>query len=239
MTAAPRTYRLAPAAVSRYVRDAMLRALPFQFIPAVALPLVLAPAVHPADRMRFLIMCGLLVIGLVILSMRRWKRTFNSLEYTVTENAIARTQRGMPALEIAFSEVTSVEEHIGKRLEIRTARRWRTIHVFTGTEGYEDLRGRLPFPVRRLSPARTRADMFLTYFGLTVTLMCITVATTSRAALVVVPAGIASVAAMIWAFIAIRRSPNIDLRTKRLSWLALIPMAGLAGRIVLVMRGAI
>jgi hypothetical protein len=158
--------------------------------------------------------------------------------YTITleGQGITRSQRGLPDLTIDQDEIADLLEAPGG-LIVRSEVPYREIHIPRALEGYDELRTLLnqikevqPFPQRPWyfsSPIQI-GGVFLMLAGFLTTVA-------SDNPYVLVPCSVFVIIAFLSCLWLIQRNPQIDTRTKALSWMILLPLFSVVLRLAIIL----
>jgi hypothetical protein len=232
------TYRLFPPAIDRLLRRRFL-VLAAVVVPlAVVIPLVMA--VRSGGNWSVVAMSAPIIaiaLGLGLFrAFRMARRQLESYRLTLDGEAMTRTQWGLPELTVYQDEVTDIVETPGQGLVIRTGDAQKVLVVPALLEGYGELRSLLAnLREIRVLPPRTATWLTAIYVAVglgAAAAMLTALLATDR--LVVVLAGGFAVIVLAASLVQTQRNPTVDMRTKRISWMTLIPLLVLLIRVVSV-----
>lgn len=158
----------------------------------------------------------------------RW----SSYELSLIDDVVIRRQAQTPDIEIRRNQVVSLQETSSGDIIIKTDDRRKFIVVPASLNGREEVREHLAKwqkiellterPILKILP-------IVTALG-TIGAFATTVA--SQNIRVVLPVGFLLIAVLLWSLIEIQRSPHVEARIKRSAWLVLLPLLGVAVKII-------
>lgn len=163
----------------------------------------------------------------------RQKRLYRTFCVEVLDDRIVRTQESLPRLEIAFSEITRLEEVPGQVLTVRTADAQRMIFLPATLERFEELKARLA-AVRPIETKPRRSALPPLYAVAAVPLIGFVVVYRSNSPSLVLPAGAAVIGTLVCCSVMTVRSPHVDARIKKVAWLTALPMLSVAAKMWMV-----
>ena len=170
------------------------------------------------------IVIGSLAIGLFI-GLRRQKEIFESYELELTETHITQRRKNTPDTSIALDEIQEIRKTTNGVLTIKSENRFRSIIVPIQIENRHELESILSDITEiksdekkavtsvgtRMLPFLVMGLMFLVY--------------SAENKWLVGAAGVLTAAILLWSFITMQRSTQLDHRTKRLSWIVMVVLA--------------
>ena len=228
-------HKLLDSAIQRYRKAMQLRVLPMILIAmALALYVSLGPEGDP----------GLVVVSAVLIGgavgfgawrgFRRQLDSLRTLEIVVTDEWIARRQKGFTPLQIDFSDIRRILYVRGRGLTVFGPGMQTFITMPEEIEGFESIRGRLeaahPLEVRdKVSPWARLAPLILILFVAGLAMVAL-----SEDKLVVLGLGIPLVVTLGTGMVMALRSPQLDERTRKGLWIGFVPLIALIMKIVAV-----
>jgi len=155
----------------------------------------------------------------------RQKALFESFTFTITNNLITREQLNTPPISIYFNDIQEIAQHKNGSFTIKGKETVDLIGIPSQIENYSELQKAL----QQIQPIVVKNNVsFLQKYqslkGLLAVGLMISVYTINNK-IIVGLTGSALVALMVWSFIKIRSSKNIDNKTKRSLWWILIVLA--------------
>lgn len=162
------------------------------------------------------------------------RRSLRSYTLVLSNDAIAAHIAGVSNLEIARRDVAAIEERAGYGLLVRS-RRGQLIGVPYELEGFDAVRDDLRswHPIVAAPPKHVWLWSVLVGYGV---LCAFGVLMVSNDALVVVTAGGLLIAALLWGVVVVWRNPAVTAEGRRKMLLAILPIAAIVARIVMVVR---
>jgi hypothetical protein len=232
------TYQLSPAFLAKCRKQALFR---FSFVLPLLAGFGLLLGLQSDDGgTAFLLATPLVVVVLafsVARTLSRQRQSLASCRLWLEDDLLRRTQDGFPEVCIHKDEATELVEIPGIGLGVFTPEKARSITVPEGLEGYDDLKKHLSgwMPIKQM-PSVTDKQMLTR----SVVLMVLVVAGIAVTMLyndpkVVLPVGSLLVFLLLWGFVQIRRSPHVEARIKRTSWIVFFPMVWIFGRVIQVL----
>jgi hypothetical protein len=160
-------------------------------------------------------------------------RTFRIL---LGDDVIRRTQAGYPDIEIARKDVLKIRDIPGHGLILQGPERYQSIAIPEMLEGIEECRAALA----GWRASETAEPTFWSRNASTLTGVAmiggLLVVNLSWDARVVVPVGLALSIVLVWSAWVMRRSPNVDARTRRRAWWVLFVLVWLLVRMYVVVN---
>lgn len=137
---------------------------------------------------------------------------WSSYRLVVADDFVIKQQANMPDVEIELGEIAKlIQTHAG--IEIKTRDRLRVILVSSSLDGYDEVTTTLrQWRDFEDESSRTRQQQLL--LALVVLCECAALAAVmiSQEAIIVLPSGIFVIATMVWGYLELKRSPNVDAR---------------------------
>ena len=167
----------------------------------------------------------------------RQKRLFESYTLTFSNNLITREQLNTPTISIYFNDIKEIVKNRNGSITIRGKNVTDVISVPSQIEDYSQLQDTLT----QIKSFSTKSnDHFLEkYRGiislLTIGLMLSVYTVTNK--IIVVLSGTLLVGLMIWSLFEVRRSKNIDSKTKRGMWWVLLVLASVIAVMIMKLTG--
>jgi hypothetical protein len=173
-----------------------------------------------------------MLFGLVLLpsTWQRQRRLWGSFRIALTDELITRQQEGAAAITIRRDEVTRIVEHPTKALVLYAAA-GKTMYLPPHLNGYDELVSALrawqPFDTPRIGFFRRHASSIAS----AATLAGFAATFWSTTPYIFVPTGFLLLIALIIWLIKIQRSPLVEQRIKKQSWIISLPMFGIILRL--------
>jgi hypothetical protein len=157
-------------------------------------------------------------------SLRRQRMAWNSFRLEMGETSLRRIQEYRDDIEISHNEITEIRQAPGGGISVMTAEPHRTIFIHEQLVGFDECRTGIARirEIRSVAPSSMRK--YLRYGYMLVLLVPVVLVFTSENPWLFFPSAIAVTIILIWGFIAMRRSPNIDTKLKSKAWLYLAPL---------------
>ncbi len=155
----------------------------------------------------------------------RQKALFESYTLTITNNLITREQLNTPTISIYFNDIKEIAKHKNGSITIKGKETVDLIGIPVQIDDYLQLETAL----QQIQPivVKDKVSFMEKYQSLTglVTVGLMLCVYTVNNKIIVALTGSVLVALMVWSFIKIRSSKNIDSKTKRSVWLVIIVLA--------------
>ena len=160
---------------------------------------------------------------------------WSSYRSVVAGDFVIKQQANMPDVEIERGEIAKlIQTHAG--IEIKTRDRLRVILVSSSLDGYDEVTTTLrQWRAFEDESSQTRQRQLL--LALVVLFECAALAAVmiSQKTIVVLPSGMFVIATMVWGYLELNRSPNVDARLKKTARVFWFVALYVAFRVILVM----
>ena len=192
-------------------------------LPSVKLLMVTGPL--------FLLAIG----GSAYFSNRKQKRQWESVIYQIEGDTITRTMSDVPPMVLKKSEITEIQETDRGGILIKTEDKLRFIGIPPQVTEREFLLSQLKELGEIIS---IKSKPFQTYGLLAglATMGGFVIFATAKTPMVVATTGIPLLIVLVWAFIAIQKSNHVTKIIKRLSWISLMVILSIIGRIIFMLK---
>jgi hypothetical protein len=169
----------------------------------------------------------------------RQKTLFNSYTLTITNNLISREQVNTPTISIYFNDIKEISKHKNGSFTVKGKDATDIIAIPPQVDNYSQLETTLQ-GIRPIV-AKDNVSFLQKYQSLTALLvvglmLCVY---TVNNKIIVALAGTTFVSIMIWSFIKIRGSKNVDRRTKKIVWWSLIVVASVIAVMIFKLTGLV
>lgn len=169
----------------------------------------------------------------------RQKALFNSYTLTITNNLISREQVNTPTISIYFNDIKEISKHKKGSFTIKGKDTTDIIVIPLQIDNYSQLETTLQ-DIRPIV-AKDNVSFLEKYQSLTAIIavglmLCVY---TVNNKIIVALAGTTFAAIMIWSFVKIRSSKNIDRRTKKIAWWSLIVLASVIAVMIFKLTGLV
>ncbi|MFT3702633.1 MAG: hypothetical protein QM802_09695 [Agriterribacter sp.] len=168
---------------------------------------------------------------------KRQGNLLESYQLTLTNNLITREQANTPTVSIYFNEIKEIVKNKNGSFVIRGKDSSDVIGIPAQIENYSELEDTLmqikPFGGNVINSFLQRYGIAISFFTMALMLCVYTV--TNK--IIVAISGTILVAILLWSFYEIRKSKNIDARTKRGMWWLLLVLASIIGVMVIKLIG--
>lgn len=188
----------------------------------------------------FVIPLAVLALGFgVYRGMNRQKALLDSYTLTITNNLITREQYNTPTISIYFNEVEEIAKHKNGSFTIRGKDFSDLIGIPTQIDNYSQLETTLE--VIKPIMIKNKVPLLEKYQSLTglVTVGLMLCVYTVECKIIVGLTGSALAALMIWSLIKIRKSKNVDIKTKKSVWWVLIVLASVIAIMIFKLTGLV
>lgn len=165
-------------------------------------------------------------------TLRRQKRSFETYRLSIDAEKLVRAQFNTPTITIYIKDITEIVRNVNGSFTVVGTNQLNAIGIPSQIEHYDDLRTTLQqiHAVKERSE-RTFAEKIFIPASLSAALL-IAITTISENDAVNLLCSTMIVCIMVAGMIVIFATKNIDRRTKRLSWIFLIPVISYVARIV-------
>ena len=169
----------------------------------------------------------------------RQKALFESYTLTITNNLITREQLNTPTISIYFNEIKEITQHKNGGFIIKGKEAADLIGIPVQIDNYLQLETAL----QQIQPivVKDKVSFMEKYQSLTglLTVGLMLCVYTVNNKIIVALTGSALVTLMVWSFIKIRSSKNVDSKTKRSVWWILLVLASVIGVMILKLTGLV
>jgi hypothetical protein len=167
----------------------------------------------------------------------RQKRRFESYQLILTNNLITREQFNTPTISIYFNDIKEIVKNKNGSFSIRGKDARDLIAIPAQIEKYTALENALtqikPFTTKHSRSFLQQYGMAIAIFPFVLTVCLYTV--TNK--IIVLLSGTILIAILAWSFYEIRRSKNIDAKTKRGTWWLLVVLTSIIGVMIMKLTG--
>lgn len=201
------------------MRKAFFRAAPVLLIPASFLLFYLRGGATDYVVMIIFLAC----LGFVLWTTRmKQKKVWQTYELVITQSGISRTQYGFPDISILKSDVVEAVQRVDGSISIIAKSRVNNIAIPFAVENRDQLIAEIASftTIRQLNSD----GIWRFYGGITVFIVLLVVCLVSSNRYVTTISGILIVALLGYSIYETSRSKNIESRTKRLAFMAIIPI---------------
>jgi hypothetical protein len=188
----------------------------------------------------FVIPLAILALGFgVYRGINRQKALFDSYTLTITNNLITREQYNTPTISIYFNEIKEIAKHKNGSFTIRGKDVSDLIGIPSQIDNYSQLETTLE--VIKPIVIKNKVPLLEKYQSLTglVTAGLMLCVYTVESKIIVGLTGSALVALMIWSFIKIQKSKNVDNKTKKSVWWVLLVLASVIAVMIFKLTGLV
>jgi len=167
---------------------------------------------------------GALALG-IYRGVKRQKTLFESYTLTITNNLVTREQLNTPIISIYFNEIKEIIKNKNGSFIIKGKEAVDLIGIPAQIDDYSQLETTL----QQIKPIIVKdkvafLDKYPSFAGLLTIGLMLCVYTVNNK-IIVGLTGTALVALMLWSFIKIQKSKNVDSKTKQSVWLVLLVLA--------------
>lgn len=145
-----------------------------------------------------------------------------------------KKQIRMADIRIGHDEIEQIMEHPQKGIWIKTSEKNRFIFIPRQLDRYEELRSRFEKDIK-LVRRNTTYDLLIYIGVMALTGAVFVIFYKSEDKIIVSGTGMLLLSLLIASLWKTQRTPQIDRRMKRLSWITLIPMTSIALKIILIL----
>lgn len=169
----------------------------------------------------------------------RQKDLFESYTLTITNNLITREQLNTPTISIYFNDVKEIAKHKNGSFTIKGKE---TVDLI-GIPAQIDNISQLETALQQIQPIVVKdkvsfMEKYQSLTGLATLGLMLCVYTVSNK-IIVALTGTTLVALMVWSFIKIRNSKNVDNKTKRSVWWVLLVLASVIAVMIFKLTGLV
>jgi hypothetical protein len=158
-------------------------------------------------------------------ALRKQRELLESFEITLGADFVVRKQKGYRDVEIRRDEVLRIVEMPGGWLLIETADRHKHISVLPGIENYDELRLQLMQWQEIQSASSQRMYGLLAVAASLALVLAHWGPSFVRDSPIAPIAHLIAAIGFVWLFMEMRHSPDVDEKSRRKSWVVLIPAA--------------
>jgi len=169
--------------------------------------------------------------------MKQQQKIFNSYVLTIDEGYIIREQLNTPTISIAFYEISEIAKYSNGNLTIKGNSSINTIVAPVQIENFD----RLEELLNSIKPIllKTKETLIIKYRGilpfLTIGLMIAVFVLKNK--IIVGISGVILLTVLVYSFIEIQRSKNVDKKTKNKTWWLILVFAAIIGNMYLKIFG--
>ena len=236
-------FKIKPGAFDEIKKLLLIRTIPFILLVLIGGIIITSVKVKgkeaEIDSLAFAIPFALLAIGVGLYrGMKRQKGLYESYTLVITNNFIGREQLNTPTISMYFNDVREIIRRSNGDFIIKGKEATDIITVPRQIEDYDQVE----ILLAQIKPIVNKSkDSFFGKYRivlpfLTITLMTAVYAVTNK--IVVAVAGLALIVIMLWSFMEVRKSKNIDAKTKRGMWWILLVLASVAAVVIMKLTGA-
>jgi hypothetical protein len=169
----------------------------------------------------------------------RQKALLESYKLTITNNLVTREQLNTPTISIYFNDIKEIAKHKNGSFTIKGKEAVDLIGIPAQIDDYSKLETALQ-QIQTIV-VKDKVSFLQKYQSLTglVTLGLMLCVYTVSNKLIVALTGSALVALMVWSFIKIQSSKNVDSKTKRSTWLVVLVLASVIAVMVFKLTGLV
>lgn len=169
----------------------------------------------------------------------RQKALLESYKLTITNNLVTREQLNTPTISIYFNDIKEIAKHKNGSFTIKGKEAVDLIGIPAQIDDYYKLETALQ-QIQTIV-VKDKVSFLQKYQSLTglVTLGLMLCVYTVSNKLIVALTGSALVALMVWSFIKIQSSKNVDNKTKRSTWLVVLVLASVIAVMVFKLTGLV
>lgn len=170
-------------------------------------------------------------------TLKRQKRMFESFRLTITEDAFIREQHNTPTITIPKSSIREITRTPGGILCIFGESKLNAIGIPAQIENADDLERALSEIKPVIIKSNWTPQVFLQLGVLLLVMAGSSLGLLSEDRIIVTISGVALCAFLVYGFILIHRSKNIDNRMKRMRYIGIIPVLSILGWMALQWLG--
>ena len=219
-----KTYRLSSEAIKKFSRRILWT------IPIVIGGLFVSMIFIAKIRLDWFLVVIPLFFGLILFSVifyfsRKQQREFwGAYALVLKDDSLLQKQEGMADIEISRGEITSLGKGPGGILIVKTASRYKKIAIPKELDGFEELKTILEQWRPLGSATSQRFEQMLTGISTFAFIVLHNFRGWIEDQRYLIFADLAFAIAMLWTCVETQRNPYVDARTKRISWLVVLPV---------------
>lgn len=218
------TYTIGSEGLKKVKKEMTFNFILILFIMLVFYVAIALPDVH---NISYALCTGAFIGLLMSISMRRsatraQKNVFESYSLIIDDEVITRKMVGTPHVRLHFGEVSQITKSNRGSFAIKSDIRNCTIYVYPHLDNIDELEATLA----TIQPITFKQSWFnspyITYMSMVVVLTTMYALYTSANKTVVGTSGALLIAVLGWAFWIMQTNKNVEAKTKRTSWFAII-----------------
>lgn len=218
-------FKIRPNGFNEIKKQVLVRTIPLMVIATAAgIAISVNGQQDSVNILPFVIPLAALAIGFGLYrGIERQRELFESYTLSISDNRFIRTQANTPTIEIAFGNVHEIVKNSNGSFAIKGATSTDLIAVPAQVENLDRLEAVLNavMPIAVLNKPAMSQKLTLPFVLFTLALMVTVYKATNK--LVVGVSGCLVTGIMVYSFITIQRSRNVDRKTKRASyWMILV-----------------
>lgn len=238
------TFKIRQGGFKEIKRQMLIRTLPIMLI-AVTVGIVIS-SINSKDKatdvnvLPFVIPLIAVAVGYGLYrGVNRQKALFESYTLTITNNLVTREQLNTPTISIDFNDIKEITKHKNGSFIIKGKE---TVDII-GIPAQVDNYSQLEIELQQIQPiiVKHKVSFLEKYQSLTglLTVGLMLCVYTINNKIIVGLTGTALVALMVWSFIKIRSSKNVDSKTKRSVWWVLLVLASVIAVMIFKLTGLV
>jgi hypothetical protein len=211
--------------VKRKVIPVMVFVFSFLFLIGILIPALIKdePANWPA--IGYILLFFILLTWFVTWSsLKRQQRAFETYRLTIDDNRIMREQANVPSIIIEKRDIEKIVQNSNGSFTVIGSSKLNAIGIPAQVEDYEEIKNMLaqikPLEVKSSKTFVEKMFVPLSLSGA----MLIAITSVTKNPAVNLICSFLIVAIMLGGFLVIQLSRNVDRRTKRISWIFLVPL---------------
>ena len=227
-------FRFSEEGLNQFMKKAITRVILINIIMFIGISLMPnMKKMPPSFNIPMLGFFALIMVGTSFFTFKKLKAQLKTFTLTITETEIIREQVNLPTIRHQFSEITEIQKTDKNDFIIKKQGLKDAIGISPYIDNYDDLEKRLG----EIKPIKYVSQPFLVKFILPllgVWMVAIYLLFTSVNPFIVLPLGILFLSVFIYGIIVARKNKNIDAKTKRLMYFALLPAIAIIAKMYML-----
>ncbi|WP_026038371.1 hypothetical protein [Clostridium arbusti] len=231
-----KTYKVSPEGLNKSISKILLRIIPLCIL-VLAAVLYMSSGDNLTSTSTLLIVFILIIVVLTISiqkSLKKQKESLLSYELIVSDNSIVKKQLSLPTIEIAYSDITGMEEITYKGLIIRTNDKSKAIGIPYYLIDYEEVKNTLSQYGDIKKNTSTSLIKISQYVLPIFVILALIIVIKSNNRYLILPFGTAYILFSLWFIIEIFRNKQITSKLKQKYLFLIFPLLAVILKMIFI-----